>query len=489
MTNSFDPNVLDLPKGHFIGGEYHVASSDQAHTLVRPSDGQPHVDVPIASADVVERAVEVAKRTQRESGWATCRPRDRVNAMHHWADLLQQNATRLARLEAFCSTRPITATVEAEVASAAEHIRFFAEMADKEGGATVPTAGDQFGMTLSEPYGVVGAIAPWNFPISMASWKLAPAVAAGNAIVLKPSEMTPMSALYMAELSVRAGLPEGLINVVLGDGPTTGAAITGHGDVAKVSFTGSVRAGQAIMTNIARTGIKPMTLELGGKSPQIVFADADLDLATRCVAGPMLSNAGQVCNAGSRLLVAKEIAEDMIDRLCARMSGARAGATWDGATTYSPIISDPQRQRIHSIIRAAVGQGAEILLGGHPMEGPGYFYEPTILSDLDNDNIALREEIFGPVLCIQTFTSEDEALQLANDTSYGLAAGVFTRDLSRALRMTRALDAGTVWVNRFGRSGDHILPTGGYKQSGIGKDLGKEAYQANRQKKAVLIGL
>lgn len=489
MTNSFDPNALELPKGHFIAGEYHDVSADQAHTLVRPSDGHPHVDVPIASADVVDRAVEVARRTQKESGWADCRPRDRVNVLHRWADLIQENATRLARLEAFCSTRPITPTVETEVASAAEHVRFFAEMTDKEGGATVPTAGDQFGMTLSEPYGVVGAIAPWNFPISMASWKLAPAVAAGNAIVLKPSEMTPMSALYMAELSVQAGVPKGLINVVLGDGPTTGEAITGHSGIAKVSFTGSVRAGQAIMTNIARTGMKPMTLELGGKSPQVVFADADLDLAARCVAGPMLANAGQVCNAGSRLLVAEELAEEMIDRLCALMSAAEAGVTWDGATTYSPIVSDQQRHRIHSIIGTAVAQGAEVLLGGNPMEGSGFFYEPTILAGLNDDNIALREEIFGPVLCIQTFASEDEALQLANDTSYGLAAGLFTKDLSRALRMTHALEAGTIWVNRFGRSGDHILPTGGYKQSGIGKDLGKEAYEANRQKKAVLIGL
>lgn len=488
MTHSFDPNTLSLPEGHFIGGSY-VAQSGEKRDIMRPSDGQVLGEISVASGDHVDQAVQTAKRVQSNSGWATCRPRDRVRAMHKWADLIIQNGVRLARLEAVCSTRPITPTVEGEVVSAAEHIRFFAEMADKEGGVTVPTAHDQMGMIQTEPYGVVGAITPWNFPISMATWKLAPAVAAGNGIVLKPSELTPYSALYLAELAVEAGIPSGLINIVLGDGKITGTAITGHCDIAKVSFTGSVWAGSQIMENVARTGIKPMTLELGGKSPQVVFADADLDLAANAISGSIMSNAGQVCNAGSRVLVEAPAAEQLIERLMQLMSTFTPGNTWDAATTYSPIISEVQRARINNIVATALEQGAEALIGAKALERPGFFYEPTILTEVAQGSLAVRDEIFGPVLTVQTFSGEAEALALANDTSYGLCAGVFTRDLGRGLRMTRGIAAGTVWVNRYGRSGDHILPTGGYKQSGIGKDLGKEAYAANRRSKSVLIGL
>jgi aldehyde dehydrogenase (NAD+) len=344
-------------------------------------------------------------------------------------------------------------------------------------------------MILDEPYGVVGAITPWNFPISMAGWKLGPALAAGNAVVIKPSEMTPFSTIRLAQLAVRAGLPAGLINVVLGDGPTTGNAITGHPDIAKISFTGSTAAGSAIMANIAATGIKPMTLELGGKSPQVVFADADLDKAAAAIAGSILSNAGQACVAGSRLIVEAKVCDDLVARLVARMAHVRPGPTWDAATTYSPIISERQRNRIASIVVAARGRGAECLVGGEDLDVPGYFYAPTLLAGLDRASPAVTEEIFGPVLTIETFVTEDEAMALADHPTYGLAAGLFTQDLSRALRLTRRMEAGTVWVNRYSRSRDHILATGGYKRSGIGKDLGREAYHANRRSKSVLIGL
>lgn len=488
MNHSFDPDTLAVPKGHFIDGRYVDADGDVLG-VTRPSDGQACAGITIADAEIVDGAVQAAKRAQRDSGWASCRPRDRVRVMHKWADLIEQNGTRLARLEAFCSTRPITPTAEIEVRNAAEHIRFFAEMADKEGGATVPTSEDLLGMILTEPYGVIGAITPWNFPISMATWKMAPAIAAGNGVVIKPSEMTPFSTLYLAELAVEAGLPKGLINVVLGDGPTTGHEITGHPDIAKISFTGSIRAGQAIMTRIAATGMKPMTLELGGKSPQLVFADADLDLAAASIAGSIMSNAGQVCNAGSRVLVDKQIRDALLERLIPLMTSEKSGPTWDARTEYSPIISNKQRMYIDNIVRQAAEGGAEVLTGGKPVGGPGFFYEPTVLSSLDPQSPALSNEIFGPVLTVQTFENEDEALTLGNDSAYGLAAGVFTSDLGRGLRMSKALQAGNIWVNRYGRSGDHILPTGGYKHSGIGKDLGKEAYGANRQSKSVLIGL
>lgn len=487
MTLSFHPDSLSLPVGHFIGDR--LIPADGVISMQRPSDGKAYAGCPLADADMVDRAVETAKAALKTSNWGGVRPRERLNVMHRWADMIQQEATALARLEALSSTRPVGHLVEGDIAISAEQIRFFAEFADKEGSDLVPTDDGNLGMILTEPYGVVGAITPWNFPISMAAWKLGPALAAGNAVVLKPSEMTPFSAIYLAELAVRAGLPAGLINVVLGDGQVTGNAITGHPDIAKVSFTGSTRAGSAIMENVARTGIKLMTLELGGKSPQLVFADADLDKAAAAIATSIISNAGQACVAGSRLIVEESVAAPLTEAILRHMNGVHPVPTWDASARYSPIISDRQRQRIHSIVSAAMAAGGECLTGGAPMDAPGYFYAPTLIAGVDATSPAVTEEIFGPVLTLQTFRDEEEALALAEHPTYGLAAGLFTRDLSRAIRITRRLQAGTIWVNRYGRSRDHILPTGGYKQSGIGKDLGREAFHANRKSKSVLISL
>ena len=487
MTSSFDPDTLDLPFHHVVGGERVRGAG--VIDLRRPSDGRRYGACPVADAALVDRAVQTAKRALKASGWAQARPRERLVALHRWADLMDRNAVTLGRLEAVCSTRPIAQLIGGDIPVTAEQIRFFAEFADKEGSDVVPTSAGSFGMTLTEPYGVVGAITAWNVPLSLAGWKLGPALAAGNAVVLKPSEMTPFSAIYMAELALEAGIPAGLVNVVLGDGPTTGAALTGHPDVAKVSFTGSTAAGAAIMANVARTGIKPVTLELGGKSPQLVFADADLDLAAAAIARSILANAGQACVAGSRLIVERKVAEALGDAIARRMGDVAPGPTWHEATQYSPIISERQLTRIDTIVRSATARGAECVVGGRTMDREGYFYEPTLLRGVDAGSPAVAEEIFGPVLTMQVFDDEEEGLALADHPTYGLAAGLYTRDLSRALRVTRSLQAGTVWVNRYGRSRDHILPTGGYKHSGVGKDLGREAYLANRRIKSVLIDL
>ena len=487
MSLSFDPDQISLPIGHFIGDR--LLESHGLLPMRRPSDGSFYAESPIASEAVVDEAVQTARKALKTSNWGGVRPRVRANVLRQWADLIESEAETLAKLEAVSSTRPVGQLIAGDIAVTAEQIRFFAEFADKEGSDLVPTDDEHLGMIMTEPFGVVGAITPWNFPVSMAGWKLGPALAAGNAVVLKPSELTPFSSVLLAQLAVKAGVPAGLINVVLGDGPTTGAAITGHPDIAKVSFTGSTGAGSAIMANVARTGIKPMTLELGGKSPQIVFADADLDQAAAEIAGSILANAGQACVAGSRLIAHASVAEPLVEAILARMRAVRAGPTWDAATTYSPIISEGQRSRIHAIVQAACAEGAVCLAGGEPMKGSGYFYVPTLLANVKQSSPAISEEIFGPVLTLQTFTTEEEALALADHPTYGLAAGVFTRDISRVLRITRALSAGTVWVNRYGRSRDHILPTGGYKRSGIGKDLGREAYHANRRSKSVLIHL
>ncbi len=487
MTLSFDPDTVTLPIGHFIGDR--LVPAEGVIDMYRPSDGKAYAGCPLADEVVVDRAVETAKQALKASNWGGVRPRERTVALQRWADLFEREAATLAKLEALSSTRPVGHLIAGDIAVSAEQIRFFAEFADKEGSDLVPTDDANLGMIMTEPYGVVGAITPWNFPVSMAAWKLGPALAAGNAVVLKPSEMTPFSTIFLAELAIRAGIPAGLINVVLGDGPVTGHAITGHPDIAKVSFTGSTAAGSAIMTNIARTGVKPMTLELGGKSPQLVFADADIDKAAAAIAQSMLSNAGQACVAGSRLIVEESVAAPLAEAIVALMKVAKAGPTWDEATEYSPIISRRQLNRIHGIVEAAMSAGGECLFGGRQMDAPGYFYQPTLMAVRESSSPAITEEIFGPVLTLQTFADEDEALALADHPTYGLAAGLFTRDLSRALRLTRQLQAGTVWVNRYSRSRDHILPTGGYKRSGIGKDLGREAYHANRKSKSVLISL
>jgi len=487
MTLAFDPHGLVPPLGHHIGGRYEPAPD--RIPLTAPSSGASLGAIPLADGDTVDRAVIAARAALESSGWGRAAPRDRLRALRKWADLIEQEAPTLARLEAACSSRPVGEVLAGDIPVTADQIRFFAEFADKECDVLAPTDDDHLGMIASEPYGVVGAITPWNYPISMAGWKFGPALAAGNAVVLKPSEMTPWSALFMAELSVRAGLPEGLVNVVLGDGPTTGAAITGHPGIDKVSFTGSTRAGAAIMENIARTGIKPMTLELGGKSPMIVFADADLDLAARCLERGILPNAGQFCVAGSRMIVAREIADELAARLIARFLSHAPAPTWAETPGFSPIISETQLSRIDSIVSASRAAGGEILCGGARFDCAGSFYRPTLIAGATPDNPAVTDEIFGPVATFQTFDTEDEALALAAHPTYGLCSGIFTRDLGRALRLSRRIEAGTVWINRYGRSRDHILPTGGWKASGLGKDLGREAFSANRRTKAVLAAL
>jgi len=484
MSLSFDPEKLSFRCGHLIGGRF--VADIPAMTLERPADGATFAEVPLANATMVDQAVDAAGLAWKTSGWGQCKPRQRVEAMQRWAGLIEAHAVELGQLEVTSSTRLI-AEVAGDIAVTAEQIRFFAELADKEGGALVPTADRHLGLIVDEPYGVVGAITPWNFPISMAGWKLAPALAAGNAVVLKPSEMTPFATMRMVELAAEAGIPAGLISVVLGDGTVTGNAITSHPGIGKISFTGSTAAGQAIMANIARSGVKPMTLELGGKSPQIVFADADLDLAADCISRSIEFNAGQACVAGSRLLVERPIADALVEKLLKRMGKRRPGPAWEEDTSYSPIISRRQLRRMEGLVAQAGTEGAEVLTGGHVLDRPGWFYAPTLLDRVAPGSTALREEIFGPVLTIERFEEEEEAFERAGHSTYGLAAGLYTRDLARALRGMRRIEAGTLWINRYGRSRDHILPTGGWKSSGFGKDLGREAFHANRRTKSVLI--
>jgi aldehyde dehydrogenase (NAD+) len=485
---AFDPRQIQVPSGHFIGGRL---VPDTGRIVVhRPSDAQAHAELPLADADTVDAAVRDAWNAWRHSDWARRAPRERARVMRRWAELIEADAANLGPLEAVCSTRPVRDAIAWDVPFTAEGLRFFAEYADKLGGEVAATRHDHLGMVVAEPYGVIGAITPWNFPLVMVSWKVGAALAAGNAVVLKPSELTPWSALRLAELAIEAGVPPGLFNVVQGDGRTTGDALSRHPLISKMTFTGSTRTGAAIMAACAMTGPKPVTLELGGKSPQLVFDDApDIDRLAGMIAGAITGNAGQVCVAGSRLIVQRGIAEALVERIAARFAAMRPGATWDDTATLPPIISTPQAGRILEIVDRARDAGATVRCGGGLFDGGpgGAYFQPTLIEGVDGANPAVREEIFGPVLTVQTFADEEEGLALAAHEHYGLASGVHTADIGRALRAMRGISAGTVWINRYGRSADFVIPTGGYHQSGIGKDLGRQAVEANLRFKSVLI--
>ena len=485
----FNPNEVAFSRGHFIGGR-HVEGGGAELDVRRPSDGVAYAALPVADVDVVDEAVQDSWRAFCVSDWARCAPRDRARALRRWADLIDADVAYLAQLEAFSSTRPIRDAAQWDVPFTAEGIRFFAELADKTGGEVAATRADQIGLTLAEPYGVIAAVAPWNFPLVMSSWKVGPALAAGNTVVLKPSEMTPFSVLRVAELAIEAGIPTGVFNIVQGDGSVTGDALCRHTRISKVTFTGSTKTGAAIMAACAESGTKPVTLELGGKSPQVVFADApDIDEVARIVARAITTNAGQVCVAGSRLIVQRAVAEQLLARICAAFSELKPGNTWDLDTTLCPIISQPELERIDGIVQRSAAHGACIATGGSRVSEivGGAFYRPTILTNVHSGMDAVRNEIFGPVLTVQIFDDEQEALALADHPDYGLAAGVHTADVGRALRMARAIEAGTIWINRYGRTSDFVIPTGGYKRSGIGKDLGRQAYEANLRHKSVLV--
>jgi len=490
--NSFNPLLIGTEDANnFVAGR-RLVGDGMAMDVRRPSDGNVYAALDSAGAGQVDAAVENAFSAFKTSGWAGTDPRARMKVMRRWADLIEADAARLAPLEAVGSTRTIGEILAWDLSYTAECLRFFAEFADKMGGEVVATTPDKLGMTITEPYGVVAAVAPWNLPLVMAAWKIAPAIAAGNSVVLKPSELTPFSIVRVAELAIEAGLPAGVFNVVQGDGLSVGDPLCRHPRVSKVSFTGSTATGIAIMRACAETGPKPVTLELGGKSPQIVFADSkDLGQAAATVARAITLNSGQVCVAGSRLLVQDKVAEEVVGRIVAAFEAHRMGTTWDDATTMGPIISEKQLGQIDGTVSRALAAGGEAVTGGRRALAPqqGSYYLPTLLTGLAQDSEAVQGEIFGPVLTVQTFADEEEAYALANDSAYGLAAGVHTGNLDRALRATRALEAGTVWVNRYGRSNDFMLPTGGFKQSGIGKDLGREAYAANLKSKAALIQL
>lgn len=472
---------------HFINNEYVEPLDGEWMDTVNPYTGKAWAKVPKGSARDVDRAVQAARQAMTSGPYARMTPSERGKMMMRLADLVQANAERLAEIEVRDNGKLLSEML-GQLKYHPEWWRYFGGLADKLEGGVVPIdKPDHFAFTTQEPVGVVGALTAWNSPLLFIAWKCAPAIAAGCSVVVKPSEFTSASTLEFAALTKEAGFPDGVFNVVTGLGPTVGAALVDHPDVAKITFTGSDRTGAAIYAQAART-MKRVTLELGGKSPNIVFADADLDKAAAGVISGIFAATGQTCIAGSRLLVQNSIKDAFTERLVQLGRSAKKGDPMLPDTNIGPVTTPAQYQKILDYIDIAKREGARCVLGGQPasdMPG-GQFVEPTIFVDVTPGMCIAREEVFGPVLSILGFEDEEEAIALANDTIYGLAAGVWTENIGRAIRMSKALKAGTVWVNTY-RAISYMMPFGGMKHSGIGRESGLEAVRHYLETKSTWI--
>lgn len=491
MTRHFDPAGLTLPGGLFLGAAQATPGAGDDMRVISPSDPRLGFSLRAASADDVDRAVTGARKAQRGGTWVSGGPRARAAVLRRWADLVEQEAEGIAALEAVVSARLYPEVIARDIKVVAGVLRFFGEFADKAEGTVTATPASSLSLSVHEPHGVVAAISPWNFPIILAAWKFAPALAAGNAVVLKPSELTPFATLRIAELATTAGLPAGLFSVVTGDG-RVGDALVRHPDVDYVTFTGSTATGVQIMAAAAQTGLKPVSLELGGKGAHLVFDDvANLDRLAELVARGITYNSGQVCFAGSRLVVQAGVRDALLERVIAHMAALRPGPTWEASTSLPPVLNARQLARIDGLVKGALDSGGEALCGGSPLEGPNdaAYFAPTILRNLDRRNPAYTDEIFGPVLVVEEFTDPEEGIALAAHPVYGLTASVWTQDIDRALTTARRIESGTVWINDWGRRMDFTSPFGGYKQSGIGKDMGRPGYEKYLKSKSIWIEL
>ena len=472
-----------------IDNEWRPASGGKTMDVVNPATEEVIATVASADKSDVDAAVAAA-RAALKGPWGAMSARERGRLVSRLADRLMERVDEVARLETLHNGKPIFESRQIEIPAAAECLEYYAGWADKVMGETIPVKGNYLTYTLREPLGVVAAIVPWNFPLLLAAWKVAPALATGNVVILKPASQTPLTALALGEIAVEVGLPPGVLNVITGPGSSVGQAIVEHPGIDKIAFTGDTSTGKGIMRAAAET-LKKITLELGGKSPNIVLPDADIDAALRGATTGIFYGKGEVCAAGSRLLVARSIKDQFMEKLAARARKMVAGDPMDPKTRYGALASKKQLETVQRYVDVARKEGAALVAGGERADigtGKGYFFQPTVFDNVTPDMTIAREEIFGPVLATIDFADLDEAIARANDTPYGLAAAVWTRDVKKAHYVARKLQAGTVWINTYNVY-DTAAPFGGYKASGFGREMSAHALEHYTQVKSVWVDL
>jgi acyl-CoA reductase-like NAD-dependent aldehyde dehydrogenase len=470
----------------WLGGKWVQSKSGKTLPSINPATGEEFARIPAGTSTDVDNAVLAARSCFESDEWQGLTYKDRSDLLGETGRLIMEQAVELSALETEDNGKPIKESSLIDIPTAAETFITFASMVVELKGETLPHNSNTFSYTIYEPLGVIGQIIPWNYPLLMAAWKIAPAIAAGNTVVLKPSELTSLTALELGRILEAAGFPSGAVNIVTGTGKEVGAALAGHCGIDKMAFTGSTETGKTIITGSA-TGVIPVTAELGGKSPSIVFGDCHVEKIAGSILSSIFLNQGQMCVANSRLLVEKSIFNDLLDTLKRRADEITLGVGTEPTSDMGPLISAEHRDRIIGFVQRAVDEGAVLECGGKCTDenlSRGFFYRPTILSGVTPHMEIWKEEVFGPVLVAVPFESEKEAVALANDTQYGLAASVWTRDNYRIQRMVKGLDAGTVWVNTYGSFSDEV-PFGGFKASGYGKELGRDGLLANCRLKSV----
>ena len=487
-STALEKQVSVGPTKLLINNQWVDSASGKTFPTVNPATGTEICRVAEADAADVDKAVQAARAAFDKGPWRKMAASERGRLLNKLADLIEKNADELARLEALDNGKPYQVAKTADLPLVIACYRYYAGWADKIQGKTIPIAGNYFCYTRHEPVGVVGQIIPWNFPLLMQAWKLGPALAAGNTVLLKPAEQTPLTALRVGELILEAGFPPGVVNILPGYGPTAGAAIARHNGIDKVAFTGSKEVGHLIMEAAARSNLKRVTLELGGKSPNIVFADADMEQAIEGAHFALFFNQGQCCCAGSRLYVEAKAYDEFVDKSVARAKARKVGDPFDPASEQGPQVDDVQFEKVMSYISSGKQEGASLLAGGNRVGNRGFFIEPTVFADVDDGMKIAKEEIFGPVMSIMKFKGIEEVVERANRTEYGLAAAVWTRDISKAYAIANSVRAGTVWVNCYDVF-DAAAPFGGFKQSGMGRELGEYGLQQYTEVKTVTVKL
>ena len=479
-------DFLSQPRKMLIGGQWVNAQSGKTFETYNPATGEVLARIAEGDRADIDLAVKAARKSFEAGPWPEMLPSQRSKLLWRLADLMEIHQQELAELETLDNGKPIFFSNRVDVPSAIENFRYIAGWATKLEGNSIPLSvpgAKYLAYTVREPVGVVGAIIPWNFPLIMAAWKLGPALCVGCTVVLKPAEQTPLTALRLGELILEAGFPEGVVNIVPGYGETAGAALAAHPDVDKVAFTGSTEIGKLIL-DAARGNLKKVSLELGGKSPNIVFADADLATAIPGSANAIFFNQGQICTAGSRLFAQKNVFDQVVEGVAGATRKFRVGPGIEPKTNLGPLVSKEQQDRVCSYIDSGAKEGAQAVVGGHKIAGSGYFVEPTVLVNVKPEMKVVREEIFGPVVSVIPFHEPEEIAAFANDSIYGLASAVWTRDIAKAHRTAAKLRAGTVWINCYNVF-DPALPFGGYKQSGWGRESGHAVLDLYTEVKAV----